>query len=136
MRFLVHGVIHPDTQAALIRRGHACHAGIELSEQTDAPAEMASDAALLLPALEKKQWALLTSDSEFVRQVYEKGIAFSGVIVLLLETGEGGEGGSLAGQAEGIERLFARYPRLTPRRLYTVTPNRVKIRQLPGARRR
>ena len=36
-------------------------------------------------------------------------------------------------QATAIPRLFKRYPRLTPRRLYTVTPNRVKIRQLPGA---
>ena len=33
---------------------------------------------------------------------------------------------------DAIDRLFARYKRLSPRRLYTVTATRVKIRQLPG----
>ena len=32
-----------------------------------------------------------------------------------------------------IHRLFERYKRLTPGRLYTVTGGRVKIRQLPSA---
>jgi predicted GTPase len=34
-------------------------------------------------------------------------------------------------QDDAIDRLFARYKRLTPGRLYIVTPGRVKVRQLP-----
>ena len=41
------------------------------------------------------------------------------------------EGGDVE-QDDAIDRLFARYKRLTPGRLYTVTGSRVKIRQLPG----
>ena len=81
-----------------------------------------------MPLLEKKQWNLLTTDAALVRGVYEKKVPFGGVIVLLL-----GRSGGAADQGRAIERLFERYRRLTPGRLYTVTPNRVKIRQLPGA---
>jgi hypothetical protein len=35
-------------------------------------------------------------------------------------------------QAEAIGRFFERYPRPAPGRLYTITPSRVKVRQLPG----
>jgi hypothetical protein len=31
-----------------------------------------------------------------------------------------------------VDRLFDRYKRLSPGRLYTVTGSRVKVRQLPG----
>jgi hypothetical protein len=41
------------------------------------------------------------------------------------------EGGDVE-QDDAIDRLFDRYKRLTPGRLYTVTGSRVKIRQLPG----
>jgi len=34
-------------------------------------------------------------------------------------------------QDDAIDRLYARYKRLTPGRMYTVTGSRVKIRQLP-----
>jgi hypothetical protein len=40
------------------------------------------------------------------------------------------EGGEVE-QDDAIDRLFARYKRLTPGRLYTVTGSRVKVRQLP-----
>ena len=32
-----------------------------------------------------------------------------------------------------IDRLFTRYKAPKPKRLYTVTENRVKVRQLPGS---
>ena len=41
------------------------------------------------------------------------------------------EGGDVE-QDDAVDRLFERYKRLTPGRLYTVTGSRVKIRQLPG----
>jgi len=134
MRFLLHGIIHPDTQAALTRHEQVCHLPLELSADTDAPGEILSNPELLFPLLQIKQWQLITTDTELVQQLYEKKIDFPGIIVLLLESRTSAEDANpIASQAKGIDRLFERYPRLTPRRLYTVTPNRVKIRQLPGA---
>jgi hypothetical protein len=40
------------------------------------------------------------------------------------------EGGDVE-QDDAIDRLFTRYKRLAPGRLYTVTGARVKVRQLP-----
>ena len=34
-------------------------------------------------------------------------------------------------QDDAVDRLFTRYKRLSPGRLYTITPSRVKILQLP-----
>jgi|SRR5271156_1861410 len=121
MRFLVHGDIHPDALAAMTRHEQICHASAELAD------ELPTSPTEFLPLLQKKQWQLLTTDSGFINDMYEQKFAFSGVIVLLLETEDGPQ------QAAAIDRLFERYQRLTPRRLYTVTPSRVKIRQLPGA---
>jgi hypothetical protein len=127
MRFLIHGPVHPDVQAALIKRKHACHALLELSADTDAPDEIANDPAALLPIVDKRQWNLLTADNDFVRAVFEKKVPFRGLIVHVLDDPD-----VLDDQGQAVDRLFERYPRLTPRRLYTITPNRVKIRQLPG----
>ena len=95
---------------------------------TRAPEVAESDPAILLSLLDKKQWHLLTADAALVRGLYEKKIPFGGVIVLVLADPDAAHD-----RGRAIERLFARYPRLTPGRLYTVTPNRVKIRQLSGA---
>jgi hypothetical protein len=127
MRFLVHGAVHPDAQAAFARHGHACHQLLELSDLTDAPAQAANHPNTLLPLLEKKQWNLVTVDADFVHALYEEKAAFGGLIVFILDNPD-----ELHDQDKAVDRLFDRYPRLTPRRLYTVTPSRVKIRQLPG----
>jgi hypothetical protein len=55
-------------------------------------------------------------------------VQFANAIVLILDDPD-----DLHDQGAAITRLFERYKRLTPRRLYTVTRSRVKIRQLPGA---
>jgi len=152
MRFFIHGALPPEVPAALAKKEHACHtlpglpaavapptasaggeAGLVRPEASappaaPAPAPAEQDPAVLLPLLDKKQWHLLTADAALVRGVYEKKIPFGGAIVLLLD-----DPGAAPGQGRAIERLFERYPRLTPGRLYTVTPSRVKIRQLPGA---
>jgi hypothetical protein len=39
--------------------------------------------------------------------------------------------GGAVEQDDAVDRLFTRYKRLTPERLYTVTETRVKVRQLP-----
>ena len=127
MQFLIHGPVHPEVQAALAGRRHACHAMPELTAETDAPAEMADDPAVLLKTLEKRQWNLVTADSGLVHAIYEQKVPFGGVIVHILD-----DPAVVQDQGAAIGRLFERYKRLTPRRLYTVTASRVKIRQLPG----
>src|ERR1700719_1101814 len=117
MRFLTHGQIHPDALVAMTRHEQATHNPEELGDDANAQSP-----ATLLPLLQKKQWNLLTTDTDFINDLYEQKIPFTGIIVLLLESAEGP-------QSAAIDRLFERYNRLTPRRLYTVTPSRVKIRQ-------
>jgi len=127
MRFLIHGAVHPDAQGALVKHEHVCHALLELSADTDAPTKMADDPALLMPLLDKKQWNLVTTDGDFLRALYEKKVAFGGLIIFILDDPE-----VLHDQGPAIDRLFERYPRLTAKRMYTITASRVKIRQLPG----
>jgi hypothetical protein len=128
MRFLIHGAVQPETAAALAAREHVCHGLQELTDDSAILQQAAGNAEALLPLLEKRGWHLLTTDRGLVGQVYEKKVNFGGAIVLILDDPAGP-----AGQDRAVTRLFERYRRLTPRRLYTVTPNRVKIRQLPGA---
>jgi hypothetical protein len=128
MRFLMLGAVQPEAAAALAAREHVCHRLPELTDDSAVFEEAAGNAEALLPLLEKRGWHLLTTDRGVVGQVYEKKVSFSGVIVLILDDPAGP-----ADQGRAVARLFERYRRLTPRRLYTVTPNRVKIRQLPGA---
>jgi hypothetical protein len=127
MRFVTHGAVRPEAGAALAKKEHAFHTVAELSDDSDLLDSAGQDPAVLLGLLDKKQWNLLTTDRDLVNTVYEKKVAFAGSIVLILEDPE-----EKTDQADAIERLFERYRRLTPRRLYTVTRNRVKIRQLPG----
>jgi hypothetical protein len=129
MRFLVQGAIGEEAKAAMVRHEQVCHAAAELEGDAEqAGAVAGGDPAELCKVLSKRQWNLLTTDTAWVGRLYEEHVAFGGVIVLILESGaaKGGQGGA-------VDRLFERYPRLTPRRLYTVTGSRVKIRQLPGA---
>jgi hypothetical protein len=127
MRFLVHGTITPEGQQAMLKNEQALHTVMELSED-GATEAMLDSPAELLKVLAKKQWNLFTTDGGFVDRVYEEHVEFNGVIVLLMDDPD-----VLDDQAPAVERLFERYKRLTPRRLYTITPSRVKIRQLPGA---
>lgn len=127
MRFLVHGTITPEGQLAMIKHEQALHTVMELAGDgvTDATLESPEE---LLKLLAKKQWNLFTTDGAFVEKMYEQHVEFPGVVVLLLD-----DPAVLDDQAPAVDRLFERYKRLTPRRLYTITPSKVKIRQLPGA---
>ncbi|MGA2581663.1 MAG: hypothetical protein ABSG31_00185 [Tepidisphaeraceae bacterium] len=64
-----------------------------------------------------KQWDVITADPAVARAAVAGKSRFNRSIVLLKS-------------AEDVERLFERYKRLTPGRLYTVTASRVKVRQL------
>jgi len=64
-----------------------------------------------------KQWDVITADPAVAKAAVAGKLRFNRSIVLLKS-------------AEDVERLFGRYKRLTPGRLYTVTASRVKVRQL------
>jgi hypothetical protein len=128
MRFLIHGNVNPDAQQAMLKHEQALHTMLELSEESASVTGFEDSPAELLKVLAKKQWNLLTTDTAFVHQMYEQKVEFAGVIVLLLD-----DPAVLHDQGPAVDRLFERYKRLTPRRLYTITASRVKIRQLPGA---
>jgi len=120
MRWVLHGNLAPAVTEALMRH-----------EQNASPLSELGDAADqgprgILKAAEKKQLDLFTTDAALVNAIFDEKIWFNRVIVYLQL-----EGGDVE-QDDAVERLFQRYKRLTPGRLYTVTGSRVKVRQLPG----
>ena len=123
MQWLLHGSITPAVADALIRHGHAAHptAEVDLAPQA-APAD-------ILRAAKSRQWDIITNDASLSTAPFEQQDWFNRSIVYLQL-----QGGDVE-QDDAIDRLFARYKRLTPGRLYTVTGTRVKCRQLPGSKR-
>lgn len=120
MQWLVHGTLSTAVAEALKRHGHQTHVAGEL----DLPADAAQ--IDVLKAAQKNQWDVLTNDHDLVNAPFEHDFYFNRSIVFLQLEGQDVE------QDDAVDRLFERYKRLTPRRLYTVTGTRVKIRQLPG----
>lgn len=119
MQWVIHGQLTPAVAAALKRHGENVHEFSELG----IPAE--STPRDILIAANKKQWDLLTNDSTLIQWLYDDRFPFKRSIVFMQLPGGDVE------QDDAIDRLFARYKRLTTGRLYTLTTSRVKIRQLP-----
>lgn len=120
MRLLLHGNLTPAVPAALARHEHTPFPMAELG---------AADGATLadvVRAAQTKQWDIITSDADLVNAVFEEAIWFNRSIIFLQLPGGDIE------QNDAIDRLFQRYKRLSPGRLYTVTETRVKVRQLPS----
>jgi hypothetical protein len=118
MRWLLHGAMTtPAAADALVRHGH------QAQRAEDAPFE-----EVLLSA-RTGQLDLMTTDPKLVEAVFDQKLPFNRSIVFLQL-----EGGDVE-QDDAVDRLFERYKRLTPGRLYTVTGSRVKVRQLPGQHR-
>ena len=115
MRWLLHGNLTTATGDALKRHGHQV---VELPE-------LATDPALVLAAAKKAQLDVLTADPLMAEAPFEQSTDFNRSLVFLQLAGGEVE------QDDAIDRLFKRYKRLTPGRLYTVTSSRVKVRQLP-----
>ena len=122
MQILLHGNLTAAVGEALRRHGHSTHevAELEIGEQPGA--------AEVIAAAGKRQWDILTADAALTLVPYDQGIVF-GRSIMFLQL----EGGDVE-QDDAIDRLFERYRRLTPGRLYTVTGTRVKVRQLPTRR--
>lgn len=119
----MHGSTLPAAVAdALRRHGHVAQmpAEIELND--------AASVREILETAHRRQLDILTTDAQLAETPFELNFAFGRCIVYLQL-----EGGDVE-QDDAIDRLFKRYKRLSPGRLYTVTASRVKIRQLPGKR--
>jgi hypothetical protein len=122
MRWLVHGKLTSAVADALKRHGHAVQLPGEIELASDASPEE------VLKTAHAKQLDVITADSNLANAMFESPVKFGRTIVFLQL-----EGGDVE-QDDAVDRLFERYERLTPGKLYTVTGTRVKIRQLPGQR--
>jgi hypothetical protein len=122
MRWVLHGDLSAAVADALVRHEQKPVALTQAQIGADTPPRE------FFKAAQSKQLDVITSDGAPVNAVFDQDIWFNRVIVYLQL--EGGE----VEQDDAIDRLFERYKRLTPGRLYTVTGSRVKIRQLPGRR--
>lgn len=122
MRFLLIGQppLPPAVGEALARHEHQGVMPEAVGLTNDSPKEE------IIKQAEKAQLDILTADPDLVEAPYAQDLWFKRTIVFLQL--EGGE----VEQDDAVDRLFERYKRLNPRRVYTVTGTRVKIRQLPG----
>lgn len=124
MRWLVIGnKLAASVKEAVVRHGH--------SAVTPAEAEMpeVGEPADILAFAHQKQLDVLTDRDDLV----DAALAAGGprfVRTLAYLQLAGGE----VEQDDAVDRLFARYPRMSTGRLYTVTETRVKVRQLPTLR--
>ncbi|HEY7118868.1 MAG TPA: hypothetical protein VH475_19925 [Tepidisphaeraceae bacterium] len=123
MRFLLIGnpPLTPAAADAVTRHGHQASAPESLNLTNDSPKED------ILKAATKAQLDLITADPDLADAPYQLDCRFPRAIIFLQLTGGDVE------QDDAIDRLFDRYKSPKPKRLYTVTGTRVKIRQLPGA---
>jgi hypothetical protein len=120
MRWLVHGNLTSVVADALKRHGHVVQLPGEIELAPDASPED------VLKTAHAKQLDVVTNDASVANAMFETPVKFGRTIVFLQL-----EGGDVE-QDDAVDRLFERYKRLTPGKLYTVTGSRVKIRQLPG----
>jgi hypothetical protein len=120
MRWLLHGPMSSSVADALVRHGHSAKNMLELG----LPPE--TDPATVLRTADAAQLDILTTDASLSSAAFAMDIWLTRSMVYLQL-----EGGDVE-QDDAVDRLFARYARLTPGRLYTVTGSRVKVRQLPG----
>ena len=121
MRFLLIGNLTPAVAAAVARHGHqtATPESINVTDLT--PKDE------VLKAATKAQLDVITADPEVADAPFKHDYYFQRSIIFLQLQGQDVE------QDDAIDRLFARYKAPKPKRLYTITENRVKVRQLPGA---
>jgi hypothetical protein len=121
MRWVLHGNVANAVRDALVRHEQK---PADVAELGLADGSSPFD---FFKTAQQKQFDVMTTDGALVNAIFDEKIFYNRVVVFLQL-----EGGDVE-QDDAIDRLFARYPRLTPGRLYTVTGSRVKVRQLPGS---
>jgi hypothetical protein len=120
MRWLLHGAMTSAVADALVRHGHSAQ------NMTELGLPPAADPAIVLKTADAAQLDILTTDAALTSAVFASDLWLKRSMVYLQLEGADVE------QDDAVDRLFTRYKRLTPGRLYTVTGSRVKVRQLPG----
>ena len=123
MRWLLHGPMTSAVADALRGRGDSVVDPSATGVAPDAPP------ADVLKAAHKAQLDVMTADAKLAEAPFAPEAPAFGRSIVYLQL----EGGDVE-QDDALGRLFERYKRLTPGRLYTVTGTRVKVRQLPGKR--
>src|SRR5437773_1379743 len=109
MRWVLHGNLSSAVADALRRHGHDPHDAGDLALSDDAsPREF-------FQAAQSKQLDVLSNDASLVNAIFDERIVFNRSVVYLQLDGSDVE------QDDAIDRLFQRYKRLSPGRLYTVT---------------
>ena len=121
MRWLLHGNLTPAVADALRQRGDSVVEPQSVGVTPELPH------ADVLKAAHKAQLDVMTGDAKLAEAPFAPEAPPFGRSVVYLQL----EGGDVE-QDDAVTRLFERYKRLTPGRLYTVTGTRVKIRQLPA----
>jgi hypothetical protein len=121
MRWVLHGNLTTAVSDALRQRGDTVVDGAAVGVTADGPH------ADLLRSAHKAQVDVMTTDPKLVDASIAPGAPRFGRSIVYLQL----EGGDVE-QDDAVTRLFERYKRLTPGRLYTVTGSRVKVRQLPS----
>lgn len=120
MRWLVVGGLSSAVKDALVRHGHTAVSAEEAGVSAEAtPGEV-------LAAAHQKQLDVFTDRADLAQELFERPMKFVRTIVWVQL------GGGDVEQDDAVDRLFARYKRLSVGRLYTLTETRVKVRQLPG----
>jgi hypothetical protein len=114
MRWLLDSSVTDAAGTALERHGHKIFR----------PEGDIADKVALVLAADKQQLDLITATKATADVPFGDTRFHRSVVFLQLPGGE-------IEQDDAIDRLFTRYKRLTPGRLYTVTETRVKVRQLP-----
>jgi predicted nuclease of predicted toxin-antitoxin system len=122
MRWLLHGNLTPAVGDALRQRGDNVVDPTTVGLPPDSPHPE------VLKSAHKAQLDVMTSDAKLAESPFAEGAPPFGRSIVYLQL----EGGDVEPD-DAVTRLFERYKRLTPGRLYTVTGTRVKIRQLPGS---
>lgn len=121
MRWLIWGGVTEAAAEAMRRHGHTVlRAGEAGVPEAASPGEV-------LRAAHQKQLDVLTDDAALVHALFEERPKFIRTLVYLQLSGGEVE------QDDAVDRLFERYKRLSPQRVYTVTETRVKVRQGPPA---
>jgi len=120
MRWLLHGNLTAAVGEALRQRGDTPVDPAAVGVTPETPQ------AEVLKAAHKAQLDLMTNDVKMAEAPFGDEAPTFGRSIVYLQL-EGGE----VEQDDAVTRLFERYKRLTPGRLYTVTGSRGKIRQLP-----
>jgi hypothetical protein len=120
MRWLLHGPMSMSAVTEALRRHEH-----SVQSRGSAPQDLQE----LLKLAHQKQLDVLTTDGALIAAAAQSTAKFDRSIVYLQL--EGGE----VEQDDAIDRLFERYKRLTPGRIYTVTASRVKVRQMGSASR-